>query len=120
MLFRVYVLAGVVLCLVALAVSYPVLRDIASEALERQRERKTDDLDADRSEDSERSPLVRDLDRNSLPRDDSRLTDEGVPSGRPADGEGTTDRVNCPHCGAENRGDYRYCKRCVERLSGVT
>lgn len=30
--------------------------------------------------------------------------------------DGTT-AVTCPHCGAENRQDYQFCRQCVADLS---
>lgn len=37
-------------------------------------------------------------------------------SSSPAESEATT--VVCEHCGAENDLEYRYCRNCVQELSG--
>lgn len=43
-----------------------------------------------------------------------------APSDDAADAETEATTVVCDHCGTENDHEYRYCRNCVQELSGAS
>ncbi|WP_226011759.1 DUF7577 domain-containing protein [Halomicrobium salinisoli] len=93
---QAYFVLAVAVLLVGLAVSIPVLLGILTDGIDRQRERRTGEVER-YTEDPE--------------------YDRGPPAALDGEGAEAGDgRLRCRHCGAVNDGGFRYCRRCVEPL----
>ena len=107
-----YLAVAGALLLVALGLGLRVLRDIVREGRDRQRRRRSGEVEK-YTEDEEYGrgpPTASDDDREASGGSDGREPAAG-PDGDPADrgDPGAT----CPQCGAANESGFNYCRRCA-------